>query len=231
MIKTDFKIVPNDEEFQRLAGKKIERVLKSERNREAYETAKKDLIQLVKPIVGWNRFKIKGIEHDHVVLENGTNIGSGPVTKVIAGASEILLAVCNVGMDLDCQIKKYMRDGFMFQGVFLDALGSWAVDSVRKQFCEWVKNELSTKEGLKLSTYLSPGESEWHIKEQRVIFDLLSEETNKTGIRLTESMMMIPLKSLSILMGIGSSPMGREGETNCDFCLMKEKCQYRHLRA
>jgi hypothetical protein len=41
---------------------------------------------------------------------------------------------------------------------------------------------------------------------------------------------MTPIKSLSLIIGIGSQPMGIEGASNCDFCTIKERCSYRAKR-
>jgi hypothetical protein len=44
-------------------------------------------------------------------------------------------------------------------------------------------------------------------------------------------MVMTPLKSLSLVVGIGAGPLGVEGASNCDFCTIRERCQHRKLRA
>jgi len=46
-------------------------------------------------------------------------------------------------------------------------------------------------------------------------------------VTLTPSMVMRPLKSLSLIMGVGSRPMGSEGGANCDFCTIRDRCAHR----
>jgi hypothetical protein len=41
---------------------------------------------------------------------------------------------------------------------------------------------------------------------------------------------MTPIKSLSLIIGIGSQPMGIEGASNCDFCTIQERFSYRAKR-
>jgi hypothetical protein len=38
-------------------------------------------------------------------------------------------------------------------------------------------------------------------------------------------------KSLSLIMGWGSRPLGRETGTGCDYCTMRNRCTYRCRRA
>ena len=44
-------------------------------------------------------------------------------------------------------------------------------------------------------------------------------------------MVMSPIKSLSLIVGIGPGPLGVEGGSNCDFCTIRERCAHRRLRA
>jgi hypothetical protein len=61
-----------------------------------------------------------------------------------------------------------------------------------------------------------------------VIFSLL--DTGPIGVALSESMVMSPIKSLSLIVGIGPGPLGVEGASNCDFCTIRERCAHRRLR-
>ena len=70
--------------------------------------------------------------------------------------------------------------------------------------------------------------SAWSVEEQAVMFSLL--DTSEIGVSLSDSMIMSPIKSLSLIMGTGPDPMGVEGASNCDFCSIKEWCNYRHKR-
>jgi hypothetical protein len=105
------------------------------------------------------------------------------------------------------------------------------VDQVRQQLCRGI--EAAAKgggrgPGWRASASLSPGESEWSVSEQSVIFGLL--DTQPIGVVLTESLVMSPIKSLSLILGLGPGPLGVEGASNCDFCTIRERCNHRGLR-
>ena len=211
-------------------GKNIERILKSKRNQKAYNDANEDLSKLLKPKVCWKRFKINGFTEEKIILENGIKIGGGPVVSIIKGAHELICAVITIGQELECLVKKYMKDSEMFKGIILDGLSSWAVDLLRKEFVKWIKMEMHTKNGWKTSAMVSCGENSWSVKEQRIIFDLLKKETEEIGVKLKDSMMMLPLKSISLIIGTGPDPLGREEPLNCSICEMRDRCRYRKTR-
>lgn len=230
MIKADFSVKPTEQEMLKILGKSSGRILGAEQNRRAFEEAGKELIELVKPVALWNKFPVRQFTHDRVVLENGVKIGGGPVVTVVCGAEELILAICSIGSDVETKAKKYMKNGDVMKGIFLDTMASWAVDMVRKRFCEWAKEYFLSEFKLKSSVMLSPGESEWDVKEQAVIFKLLEEEAAPAGISISKSGVLFPVKSISLLIGLGSDRLGVEEGSNCDFCSLRARCRYRHMR-
>lgn len=230
MIERDYLIQPNDDEIKLIVGNKLDRILKTERNLLAYENAKKEVVELAKPLVGWNRFKITHLETDKIVLYNGIKIGGGPVVEYLKGAEELLVVLITIGQDVECRVKYHMNNNGMFQGILLDGFATWAVDNVRKQFLERIKRRIHAEEGYRTSIPLSPGETEWTIHDQKIIFELLKEESKQMGVYLRESLLMLPLKSITFIMGIGRNQLGKESGRSCEICSMKDKCQLRNQR-
>ncbi|MCP4760174.1 MAG: hypothetical protein GY870_00235 [archaeon] len=234
MIKTDIIITPNDDEFLQIAkltGEQdsVERILKNKRSRLDYIEAKEELVKLVEPKVCWNRFPVKKIEKNHVILEGDFIIGKGPVAKVVKGAEELVLGVCTIGMPVEDASREYMKNSKFMKGFILDSLASWAVDSVRTQFYEWIKKEIHMKEGFRTSSMLWPGNS-WPIEEQAKIFSKLEHEAEEIGVKLSSSLMMIPQKSLTFLFGIGKNKLGKEDSVQCEFCPNKNDCKAYKIR-
>ncbi len=231
MIKKDFTFEIDESVLLSYAGKGMERKLKDPKNAAVLEDTK-DLFQaLVSPMVIWDRFPIEGYTHGKVLLPYGHKMGGGPFVQVVSGAHELILAVCTVGKSLEEEAKRLMKTGSMLEGIILDGFASWGVDSIRCQFYQWAAEELKTRDGYRSSTYLSPGESSWSVDDQRVIFSLLAHVIPENEVYLTESNVMVPFKSLSMVFGIGPDEMGSEGETNCDMCTMKDDCKFRKQRA
>jgi hypothetical protein len=226
-IKRDFSLAFDEQEYIRLHGERFEQLLKQPRWQAAFQKMLGEIKAVVQPVAVWDRFRIKKIQHDKVVLLDGTKIGGGPVVSVVGGAEDLIAVVCTIGTEADKRIAYYQQNKEMFKALLLDELASWAVDLVRQEVCLWLEKDLQ-RQGLRSSAPLSPGESTWPVADQQVIFSLL--DTAQVGVSLSASMIMYPLKSLSLIMGTGPNPLGVEGATNCDFCSLKDRCNYRRLR-
>ncbi len=226
-IKRDWPITFDVAQYIALHGESFAKLLQNPARRAAFDTALAEIKQAIEPAACWDRFPIQKILHDHLLLVNGKRIGGGPVVAVIGGAEELIVAICTIGLATDRLIEATQKQKDLFKSMLLHDLAAWAVDMVRQQLCLWFETE-AQEQKLRVSSPLSPGESAWSVKEQKVIFSLL--DAQQIGVSLSPSMVMTPLKSLSMVMGIGSQPMGVEGASNCDFCSIKERCAYRRLR-
>lgn len=213
-----------------LFGKRFEKILTREKNEHILETAEKDFLKNVKPAVFWQRMRIDYFNEDSVTLENGMSIGGGPVTHVIDAAEELIVGICTIGREPERISREALKSGNSVYGMVMDFLGSWGVDRLKDDFYTHMRSILEESEGFRCSTLLSPGESDWDIGEQGNIFELVREEAVAGGTQLTESNMLVPMKSLSFLFGIGKNRMGHEHTESCAFCTMREKCVYRKFR-
>lgn len=226
-IKHDWTITFDEEQFITFHGDSFARLLQNPARRDALRQAVAEMAEAVQPAACWDTFPIQKVMHEKLVLANGLRIGGGPVVPVIGGAESLMVAICTVGPAADRVIAAAQKQKELFKTMILNDLAAWAVDMVRQQLCLQFETE-TRRQGLRVSAPLSPGESVWPIKEQAILFALL--DARQIGVSLSPSMVMTPLKSLSMIMGFGAKPMGVEGASNCDFCSIKERCNYRRLR-
>lgn len=223
-IKHDFELVFDETEYVEMHGERFAALLERPLIRERFEEVLAEVPDLVEPAACYDAFPIAEYLHDRLRLANGTRLGGGPVVEVVHGAEELLVGVCTVGPAVDERIKAYQAAGQGFQMMVLDELASWAVGQVRQQLYALFEQEARAR-GWRVSSMLSPGESAWSVSDQPAIFSLL--DTSSIGVTLNEACVMRPLKSLSLIAGTGPQPMGAEGLSNCDFCTIQERCQYR----
>jgi len=87
-----------------------------------------------------------------------------------------------------------MKINEMTRALILDALGSEAAEEVAIQ-SDRTLAEKAREMNLWPSKRFSPGYGKWDVKEQRFIFRLLPAADIE--VRLTESCMMVPRKSVS----------------------------------
>jgi hypothetical protein len=226
-IQRDWRIEFNEEQFVAQAGGNLARLMTRPGVRADWEAALADALELIEPAAVWEAFPIREFRHERLVLADGTKIGGGPVATVVAGAADLVVGVCTIGSAISQRISEQMRGDQRLRAMFLDDLGSWAVDQVRQQLCRRIESDAASRDW-HASASLSPGESEWSVAEQGVIFSLV--DARKIGVTLNESMVMSPVKSLSLIVGTGPNALGVEGASNCDFCTIRERCSYRQRR-
>ena len=83
--------------------------------------------------------------------------------------------------------------------------------------------DAAAAEHLQTSIPLNPGMIGWPFLEgQQQLFALLDAQS--IGVRLHDSGLMEPIKSVSFALGLGRE-MGQAGRT-CDYCAMRELCRY-----
>ncbi len=222
-ITHDFTLAFDMDEYVSFHGQQYARLLARPAVREEVESVFAEVGGVVQPAACWDVFPIEGFVHDRVRLAGGATLGGGPVVEVVCGAEALALAVVTVGPAVDERIRQLSLEGQRFQALVLDELASWAVDQVRQQLYARMSDDFKAR-GWRTSTFLSPGESAWSVREQRVLFKLL--DAGQIGVSLNDSYVMTPLKSLSLMCGAGSQPLGVEGLTNCDFCSIKDRCTF-----
>ena len=95
-----------------------------------------------------------------------------------------------------------------------DSLGSIiaekAADGMEEELAAFIE-----KRGWKHTNRYSPGYCGWHVSEQQKLFSLFPV-ASPCGIQLTDSSLMIPIKSVSGIIGVGSHV--RKLEYTCGLC-------------
>jgi len=132
---------------------------------------------------------------ENVTFSVGRIIGSQ-----IKKAEAMAVFACTVGSGISDLSKSSMENGDMIQGYILDTIGSVAVEKAMDVIQQKLA-ETESLRGRKITNRFSPGYCDWDIGAQQQLFSLLPK--NFCGIKLTESAMMLPIKSVSGIIGIG----------------------------
>lgn len=222
-IVRDFDLRFDLDDYVGFRGEAFARLLERPAVRRQVESVFAEVPALLQPVACYDRFRIVAYLHDRVKLKGGHTLGGGPLVRVIGGAEELVVAIVTLGPTVDERIRELQAAGQRFPALVLDELASWAVDQVRRQLYDRFVATFQAQDW-HVSTFLSPGESAWSVRDQRVIFSLL--DAAQIGVSLSPGYVMTPLKSLSLVCGVGEYPMGVEGLTNCDFCSIRDRCAY-----
>ncbi len=168
------------------------------------------------PKVGYDFFD-KPIIEKHYMTINGISMKTG---SVIAGymmpASVIAAFVVTAGQEYDNFLHGLKVEGDIFTEFFADALGSEIAEaSVR--FVTVLINQKGEELKLSATNSYSPGYCGWHVREQKQIFSLFPQDP--CGIKLNESSLMHPVKSVSGIIGLGAKI--EQTPYACEICGMK----------
>lgn len=177
---------------------------------------------LIAPAAVYVTLPVADFQHQRVTLEGGTSFEGPLAARALAGATEVALAVCTVGAALDERVTALFGGGDPVRALALDGAGIAAVAAVAWMVNERICEQASTR-GLRTGMRAEPGQEGWPIRQQRELFSLVPAE--EIGVRLTESCLMLPRKSLSFAVGLG--PEMRADAAACDFCSKRERCRWR----
>lgn len=108
-------------------------------------------------------------------------------------------------------------------GLALDGVGSAAAETLAEAACRYLEKQ-AERDGLKTTSPISPGMVGWPVSEgQQQVFGLL--DGGEIGVTLLPSGMMVPQKSLSMVIGLGVNVSS--GSAPCQYCSMGDRCRYR----
>lgn len=155
-----------------------------------------------------------------LAIKNQTFYPGKLITTQLKNATSCALFVCTAGNLIEQKSKKLAEDGNQIQSYIYDVLGSVVAEKSRIKIEIEVKNKIESS-GLKISDSFSPGYCDWNITDQTKLFSLLPE--NFCGVKLSKSLLMSPIKSVSGIIGIGNS-LTQKGY-HCNWCLDKN-CLY-----
>lgn len=147
-----------------------------------------------------------------VVFNIGPIIGRG-----VRGSDAIAVFVATAGEERSMDVKGLFEKSEMLEGYVLDTIASEIVERA----VDWLEVQLAKSvedDGWKLSNRYSPGYCGWDVVEQHRLFDLLPKDF--CGVTLTESALMVPVKSASGIIGLGRDAEKRDYE--CSLCDVDE---------
>jgi hypothetical protein len=82
----------------------------------------------------------------------------------------------------------------LLEKFYLDTIGNVALNQVRIE----LKNHLKAEFAVEKTAFMAPGSlPDWPIDEQKPLFKILGDVESAVGVKLTESLLMLPAKSVS----------------------------------
>ena len=166
-------------------------------------------------------------EFDQVYRGEGANEPHTPLGKVAGRAERLALFAVTLGKEVSEKISRLFDANDFALGSMLDSAASEGAEAaaalVENYFLDFLRQRGSVSKSTAVLAY-SPGYCGWHVSGQKKLFAYLQPE--RIGVRLGESCLMQPLKSVSGVLVAGDREI-HNFEDSYPFC---EQCRTRRCR-
>jgi hypothetical protein len=155
---------------------------------------------------------------EDTIVVDGVRFKSRVLRKNLDRVERIFPFVITLGRKLG---EKQTAGSDLLENFYLDTIGNVALNSARKQ----LKRHLESKFALEKISSMAPGSlADWPIEEQAPLFKLLGDVDASIGVKLTDSMLMLPAKSIS-----GVYFPAEVSFISCQLC-PRERCESRKAK-
>jgi len=174
----------------------------------------------------YSKVMIKNISSEgRINLENGLCLEiNNSMLNLLKGTRYLAFGLSTIGNQLEEKVVELFAKNEYPKAMALDAVGTVA-SKFLSNYIQSVICQEAKEQNFQTTKYFSPGSGDWNISQQKNIFQIIP--AGKIGVKLTESYMMIPKKSLSWVIGMGKEIIiPSKGDDSCKTCLA-ENCQFR----
>jgi len=156
-----------------------------------------------------------------ITVLDGLELPSDDLSSLLRGCEHGFVFAITLGPGVDALIRRISVTDIAMASV-LHAVSA----AVLEGFCDTLQNETASKflaSGLYPTERFSPGYGDLSLENQRNILEFLDAQ-KRCGITLTDSLMMLPRKSVTAVFGL--SPDSAPSRRRCSSC-QKHDCPYR----
>jgi hypothetical protein len=137
------------------------------------------------------------------------------ITSSLREADHFAVFVATVGEGFDRWNRTIKPQDDIVRTYFADSLGSVLVEACVAVMLGRMEQDMAELDMFVSNSY-SPGYCDWLLIEQRKLFSFFPEQF--CGVTLTDSCLMLPIKSVSGIVGIGKDVKKRR--YSCEMCTM-----------
>jgi hypothetical protein len=174
-----------------------------------------------KPRIGYRIVNGQAIDKEHIrlngIIGGEVLLNTGKIiTYAMHEAEQFAVFTATAGDKFDKYLKNVERENDIVKTYLANTLGSVIAEAAVSLLMRRMETEYAT-EGLHISNNYSPGYCDWLLIEQKKLLSVFPPDI--TGITLTSSCLMLPIKSVSGIAGIGKTVKKRP--YGCAICKMK----------
>ncbi len=154
---------------------------------------------------------------------DGFTVESRDLHRNLKGCSEVILLAVTIGPGPDMLVRRAGVSG-MLDAAILQAAGA----AMAEEYCEELSQAIIVEERKKkrfCRPRFSPGYGDFSLLFQKD-FSRILNMPGTIGVSLTDSLLMVPSKSITAVIGIAGTPLSC-GVSGCDACTASGNCPYR----
>lgn len=170
----------------------------------------------------FNPRKVK-LSYDSFIIDNRKFNCGKIICSSLKNSETLTFIISSVGEDIANWYKHFMENNEMLKGYLIDKIASELVEQLADKTELLLETELEQIE-LKATNRFSPGYCGWSVADQQNLFSLLPPKF--CGVSINENSMMMPIKSVSAVIGIGKNVEKKNYECSIceiEFCYKRER--------
>lgn len=156
---------------------------------------------LIAPSYSYVIRDIKSVKGSRVFIGDSVVFKSNIIARLLEQCKKVAVFALTIGSHLEELVDHLAEHGVIVQAAVLHAIGSGATEKVA-DFVQDRISQLARSQGFCTSQRFSPGYCDWDVSQQKMLFRAMKGDY--AGIHLTEECLMLPRKSISGIIGIGS---------------------------
>jgi len=180
--------------------------------------------RLIRPAFAFEAHPVVEISEERLVLDGGVILDGRMLVTRFRAARQILALVGTIGGALEQRSMECYEAQDPFRALLLDGIGNAAIDALSREMCR-AASAFAAAEDLRASGPLAPGIHGIPLADQPLLLRLAGAE--RIGVRLSSGLMMEPVKSISMVIGIGAEVETWDKAQACSWCALKTRCDYR----
>jgi cobalamin-dependent methionine synthase I len=176
-------------------------------------------------VVRWRRLRRRA--DDTLTLDDDLAFTIPGIARAWGAVTEVAGAIVTIGGALEQRVAALWEARELPLAAMLDSVGSGAVESL----AEYVNDLLcqhGIARGMKVTNRVSPGYGGWDVREQPLLFRLVTGDP--IGVALNDACFMKPEKTITLVVGAGVDARVDHYFSQCARCWMAG-CAYRRVPA
>lgn len=172
------------------------------------------LPRLLRPRAVYRVDRVARLDPQRIVLASGPTY-VGAVGAYLEHSEYVASFIVTIGSATERLSRGWLRAGRVVAGTIADAIASEAAEATVQRLRDEVRSWAQAR-GMDVTPAYSPGYCGLDLRQQEVLFAALPARA--INVRLTPSCLMLPLKSVSGLIGIGPPGRIRPDRYACSGC-------------